>query len=74
MAPPNTYEAWRESYHDYLVLAAAMAACLGEKVMAERSQRTEITQDQVLKELARIAFANAGDFFDWNPDGGRRRI
>ncbi len=37
--------------------------------MAERSQRTEITQDQVLKELALIGFANAGDYFDWGPDG-----
>ncbi len=41
---------------------------------AARSQSTEITQDQVLKELARIGFANAGDFFDWGPDGGRLRI
>ena len=37
--------------------------------MAERSERTEITQDQVLKELALIGFANAGDYFDWGPDG-----
>ena len=40
-----------------------------EKAMAERSERTEITQDQVLKELALIGFANAGDYFDWGPDG-----
>lgn len=37
--------------------------------MAERSERTEITQDQVLKELALIGFSNAGDYFDWGPDG-----
>lgn len=30
----------------------------------EREQRTEITQDQVLKELAKIAFANITDFVD----------
>jgi phage terminase small subunit len=40
-----------------------------EKAIAERSQRTEITQDQVLKELALIGFANAGNYFDWGPDG-----
>lgn len=30
--------------------------------MAARSKRTEITQDRVLQELARIAFANGTDF------------
>ncbi len=37
--------------------------------MQARSERTEITADQVLKELAKIGFANAGDFFEWGPDG-----
>lgn len=37
--------------------------------MARRSERTEITIDRVLKELAAIGFANAGDFFEWGPDG-----
>lgn len=36
---------------------------------ARRSERTEITIDAVLKELAAIGFANAGDFFSWGPDG-----
>ena len=30
----------------------------------EREERTEITQDQVVKELAKIAFANITDFVD----------
>lgn len=30
--------------------------------MKDREKRTEITQDRVLKELARIGFANAADF------------
>ena len=34
-----------------------------------RSKRTEITADQVLEELAKIGFANSGDFFEWGPDG-----
>ncbi len=37
--------------------------------MQARSERTEITADQVLEELAKIGFANAGDFFEWGPDG-----
>ncbi len=37
--------------------------------MAERSQRTEITQDQVLKELALIGFADMAVFAQWSPGG-----
>ena len=33
-----------------------------DKKMREREKRTEITQDKVLKELAKIAFANAADY------------
>ena len=33
-----------------------------QKAIQERSQRTEITQDMILKELANIAFANGTDF------------
>lgn len=46
-----------------------------QKLMAERSERTEITQDRVLKELAAIAFADATDFVQvtekplYNSDG-----
>ncbi len=36
-----------------------------EKAMAERSRRTGITQDRVLNELAKIAFANAKDILDF---------
>lgn len=36
---------------------------------AKRSERTEITIDRVLKELAAIGFANAGDYFEWGPEG-----
>lgn len=31
----------------------------------ERSQRTEITADQVLRELAKVGFANLSDVTDW---------
>lgn len=33
-----------------------------QEAMARRSQRTEITQDRVIQELARVAFANGTDF------------
>lgn len=36
------------------------------KAIAERSRRTGITQDRVLRELARIAFFNASDVMDLN--------
>ena len=33
-----------------------------QKAMKKRAERTEITQDMVVKELAKIGFANLGDF------------
>ena len=33
-----------------------------QEAIAKRSERTEITQDRVLQELARVAFANGTDF------------
>ncbi len=45
-----------------------VAQAVAEAIRA-RSERTEITADDVLKELALIGFANAGDYFDWGPDG-----
>ena len=36
-----------------------------EKAMAERARRTGISQDLVLRELARIAFVNAADVIDY---------
>ena len=37
--------------------------------LAARIERTQITQDMVLKEFARIGFADIGDFVEWGPDG-----
>lgn len=34
-----------------------------------RSKRTEITQDRVLQEFARLAFSNMKDFAEFGPDG-----
>lgn len=37
-----------------------------DKAMAERSRRTGINQDRVLRELAKIAFVNPGDVINLN--------
>lgn len=37
-----------------------------EAAMAERSRRVGITQDRVVTELARLAFADIRDFADWD--------
>lgn len=45
-------------------VSAALAAA-----QAEREQRTEITQDRVVSELAKIAFGSARDVMEWGPSG-----
>lgn len=45
-----------------------------EKKMAEREQRTEITQDQVLEELAKIAFANIDDYVEIDDSAGDHKV
>ena len=37
--------------------------------MEERSKRTEVTADRVVTELAKLGFANAGEYFKWGPGG-----
>lgn len=38
-------------------------------LMGKRSQRTEVTADMVIRELARIAFADPLKVMDWSDDG-----
>lgn len=45
-----------------------------EKKMAEREKRTEITQDMVLNELAKIGFANIDDYVTVEVDRRNRKI
>lgn len=40
-----------------------------KKAQAKRAERTQVTVDRVVIELAKIAFSNAGDYFTWGPDG-----
>ena len=51
-----------------LLINVKVADAIAE-AQAERSERLKITKDMVLVELAKLAFANAGDYFTWGPDG-----
>ena len=42
-----------------------------QDAMTARSQRTELTQDAVVQELARLGFADMGDYVSWGPNGVR---
>ena len=42
-----------------------------QNAMKQREKRTEITADRVVKELAKIAFADLKDFVEFGPDGVR---
>ena len=44
-----------------------------QDAMTERSKRTEVSQDRVVKELARIAFASLGEVIKWDPTGTKVR-
>lgn len=39
------------------------------RLQAERAQRTQITADRVLAEIARVAFANITDVIEWSQQG-----
>ena len=51
------------------LLSNVMVAAAIQERMDERSERTEITADRVLEELAKVGFANAADYFEWGPGG-----
>lgn len=40
-----------------------------EKALREREKRTEVTQDRVVEELAKIAFRDPRDLMSWGPGG-----
>ncbi len=40
-----------------------------QEALLERGQRLEVTQDRVLQEFARIAFADMRTYTKWTPDG-----
>lgn len=68
-----TAAAWRAGYKNPEIgrqlLAKNNVKKAIEEALAKRSARTEITQDRVLKELARIAFLDPRKVFKWGPGG-----
>lgn len=51
-----------------LLTKVDIQAALKEAIEA-RGERTQITADEVLEELAALAFANVADYVDWGPNG-----
>lgn len=68
-----TAAAWRAGYKNPEIgrqlLAKNNVKKAIEEALAKRSARTAITQDRVLKELARIAFLDPRKVFKWGPGG-----
>lgn len=58
------YSVKRASEIGYQLLQKTTVKNAIDKAMAERSRRTGITQDRVLRELAKIAFVNATDIIN----------
>lgn len=50
-------------------LAKPVISAAIEEAIAKRAERTEITQDMVLRELAKIGFSNMQDYMKTTPDG-----
>ncbi|SMG51466.1 terminase small subunit [Dethiosulfovibrio salsuginis] len=44
-----------------------------QKALKSRARRVEVTQDQVVIELAKIAFGSTRDMMEWGPGGVRLR-
>jgi phage terminase small subunit len=51
-----------------MLLKPLLRAYVDERI-ADRAQRTEITQDKVIAELALLAFGRQTSLMDWGPDG-----
>lgn len=51
-----------------LLAKASVAGAIAER-MAQRERRTKVTQDSVIRELARIAFADPRRVMEWGPNG-----
>lgn len=63
------YSANRASEIGYQLLQKTTVADAIAQAMAERSMRTQVTQDQVIRELARIGFSDMRRFARWDEDG-----
>ena len=67
-APSTARDAWKWLDENNDRLKPAVRARIDE-LLAERSRRTGISADRVIRELARLAFANPGDVIDMRNGG-----
>lgn len=51
------------------LLGKAIVAKAIQDAMTKREKRTEITQDMVIAQLAKVAFADIKDFVSWDDEG-----
>lgn len=77
----NASEAYRQSYdaagmstnsvhrEAHALLENPKVAARLDELQAAHQKRHEATVDRLVKELSLIAFADAGEFFEWGPDG-----
>ena len=63
------YSQKRASELGYQLLQKTTVQAAIQSSMDKRAQRTQITQDKVLKELARLGFANMSNYVKWGPGG-----
>ena len=59
---------WAHSNAYHLVRDPLISAEIG-RLRRKLIEKAEVTVERIVLELAKIGFANAGDFFDWGPDG-----
>ncbi len=57
------------SDNGWRVLRHPAVAAAVEKAQAARAERTRVTADKVVKELAKVAFGDPRRLFSWGPDG-----
>jgi phage terminase small subunit len=63
------YSEKRASEIGYQLLQKTTVSEAIREAMQARSERTEITQDMVLRQLAKIAFADLTEFVTWEEEG-----
>lgn len=66
------YSAKRASELGYQLLQKTTVSEAIAEAMAERSKRTGVSQDRVIREYARIGFAKITDFVEWDDFGSIR--
>lgn len=66
------YSPKRASEIGYQLLQKTTVSKAIAEAMAERSKRTGISQDRILREYARIGFAKITDFVEWDDFGSIR--